>query len=208
MYGQLADTVNAKAPEVFMARSFNLDTVNFLTKKQLDEHIKLYKGYVARRNEIMHKLNDVEKSGNVTYTPYRALKIAETFARNGQLLHELYFEQLEGKPMPIGSEMEALIVASFGSVDKFYEDLKTAALSSRGWVMTAYDYSDRKLHNFVLDAHNETVPVGVMPVFITDVYEHAYFMDYGTNRAGYIESFLTAINWDVAEQRLKKLIQP
>jgi Fe-Mn family superoxide dismutase len=162
----------------------------------------LYKGYVARRNEIALKLSEVERVGNVTYTPYRALKIAETFARNGQLLHELYFEELEGLPCAMGERFKQALTSDFGSVESFLSDLKAAALASRGWVITAYDLSDKKIHNYVADAHNETIPVNVVPLFITDVYEHAYFLDFGTDRSAYLDKFFSQVNWQVVEDRM------
>jgi Fe-Mn family superoxide dismutase len=36
-----------------------------------------------------------------------------------------------------------------------------------------------------------------------DVFEHAFMIDYGLNRAGYIESFFKNLKWSVAEARLK-----
>jgi len=38
---------------------------------------------------------------------------------------------------------------------------------------------------------------------VIDVFEHAFMLDYGTKRAGYIEAFMKAINWGVVEDRLK-----
>lgn len=206
VYGQRHDK-QLVVSDQFSAKTFDLSTVTFLSKKQLEEHLKLYKGYVARRNEIAFKLSEVERSGNVTYTPYRALKIAETFARNGQLLHELYFAQLEGKPTEIGEIFGQALIKDFGSIELFIIDLKAAALASRGWVITAYDLSDKKIHNYVADAHNETIPVNVVPLFITDVYEHAYFMDFGTDRAAYLEKFLSQMNWQIVEERIQLIHQ-
>lgn len=184
---------------LYKEKTFNLSG-SFLSPKQIEEHLKLYKGYVTRRNEIAQKLAQVEKTGNTTYAPYRALKIAETYARNGQLLHELYFEQLE-ESAEMGERLKGLLVQSFGSLDNFFADLKASALSARGWVLTGYDESDGHVHNFVLEAHNETVPVMVLPLLVTDVYEHAYFIDFGTDRTKYFDLYLKALNWAVVERR-------
>lgn len=192
--------------QVFTKRTFDLSSVTFISQRQIQEHLKLYEGYVARRNEIEQSLKSINgQANNVTYTPYRSLKTAETFARNGQLLHELYFEQLEGNVQPMGDLFTRLIESSFGSSAQFLADLEAAALSSRGWVLTAYDLSDGRVHNFVLDAHNETVPVMTVPLLVTDVYEHAYFIDFGTARHNYVKAFIAAINWSVVERRVASL---
>jgi len=37
---------------------------------------------------------------------------------------------------------------------------------------------------------------------VLDVYEHAYMIDYGTNRGAYIGAFVDSIDWPVVEKRL------
>lgn len=78
----------------FQAKTFDLTSVEGLSDNQLEQHQKLYQGYVKKRNEIQQSLKTVDRSNvaNITYSPFRALKVAETFALNGSLLHELYFE--------------------------------------------------------------------------------------------------------------------
>jgi Fe-Mn family superoxide dismutase len=34
-----------------------------------------------------------------------------------------------------------------------------------------------------------------------DVFEHAYTLDYGIKKADYIETFFSAIDWDIAAKR-------
>ena len=38
---------------------------------------------------------------------------------------------------------------------------------------------------------------GVAPLVALDVYEHAYFLDFQTDRAAYIETFLANLDWSV-----------
>ena len=53
------------------------------------------------------------------------------------------------------------------------------------------------LFNYVGDAQN-TFPVwNATPLVALDVYEHAYFLDYQTDRAAYIEAFLRNLDWSV-----------
>ena len=52
-------------------------------------HDKLYAGYVNKRNEIEEELTKVDRSkANQIYSQLRGLKHEETFAANGQILHE------------------------------------------------------------------------------------------------------------------------
>ena len=62
-------------------------------------------------------------------------------------------------------------------------------MAARGWAWTAYDWDEGRLFNYIGDAQN-TFPVwNATPLVALDVYEHAYFLDYQTDRASYIEAF-------------------
>ena len=70
-------------------------------------------------------------------------------------------------------------------------------MAGRGWAWTAYDWDEGRLFNYIGDAQN-TFPVwNATPLVALDVYEHAYFLDYQTDRAAYIEAFLRNLDWDV-----------
>ncbi len=66
-----------------------------LTDTQLDQHFTLYKGYIAKLNEIEEKLAAVDNTKpNYSFNEYSELKRREAVAFNGSFLHELYFENL------------------------------------------------------------------------------------------------------------------
>ncbi|MBI2774760.1 superoxide dismutase [Candidatus Dependentiae bacterium] len=196
-------------PVHYSKKNFNFSAIKGLSAKQLSEHNTLYEGYVNKRNEIAEKLTTVDRSNqNRTYAPYRALKLAETYALNGSLLHELYFENMNNEHSSVGELMNNLITKSFGSFAAFKEDLMAAAQASRGWVLTAYSLDDHLIHNYVLEEHNQTVPVLVMPLLVLDVYEHAYMIDFGIKRASYLDIFWDQIDWNVIEKRIQKWVMP
>lgn len=198
---------DAQPAQRYTKKTFDFKDVTF-SPSQLEQHVKLYEGYVKKNNEIETSLQTADRSNvaNITYSPFRALKIAETFAHNGRILHELYFENL-GMDTEMGKETKKLITQHYGSVDAFKEDLIACASCARGWVLTCYCLEDNTLYNFVLDAHNETVPVLVIPLLVVDIYEHAYMIDYGINRAQYLKDLWNNINWDVVEQRVVKWLK-
>ena len=166
-------------------------------------HDKLYAGYVNKRNEIESLLPGVDRSAaNQAYSAYRALKLEETFSADGAILHELYFDILGGPGgAPTGSLADK-INADFGSFEAFVEDLTACGMAARGWAVTAYDPSDGKLHNFLCDVHNQGGVWGTVPLMALDTYEHAYFMDYGSDRAAYIQAFFDNVNWDKVQENL------
>ena len=78
-------------------------------------------------------------------------------------------------------------------------------MSARGWVILAYDLNDGRLHNYISDIHNQGIVLGTIPLIVLDMYEHAYFIDFGTDKKSYIDWFLSSINWEIVEERLGKI---
>jgi len=167
-------------------------------------HDKLYDGYVKKYKEIQEKLKGADKlSANTTFSDLRELKLEEGFAANAILLHEAYFDILGGVGKPDGKIIDA-IKKDFGSFDLWQEEFKALGLSSRGWVILAYDFNDGKLHNYLADVHNQGGIWGTSPILVLDVYEHAYFIDFGSDRKSYIEAFFNNLNWEAINKKFSK----
>lgn len=177
-----------------------------ISEKTMTEHYKLYEGYVKKANEIIEKLAIVDKStANQTYSDLRELKVEYTFAVGGVKNHELYFGHLGGKGGAPSGGLAEMIERDFGSFEKFKEDMKQTGIAARGWVWLAYDWNTGKLFNYLGDAQN-TFPVWDASVLVAlDTYEHAYWMDYGTGRAAYIDAFFNNMNWEVPETKFKNI---
>jgi Fe-Mn family superoxide dismutase len=169
-----------------------------ISRTTIDAHFRLYQGYVAKRNEILGRLADVDlEAGNQVYSDVRALKVDLTFAVGGIKNHEIYFDHLGGEGGNPSGAIAGLIDRDFGGTDKWRADLKATGMAGRGWAWTAYDWDEGRLFNYVGDAQN-TFPVwNATPLVALDVYEHAYFLDYQTDRAAYIEAFLRNLDWSV-----------
>ncbi|OGL78026.1 superoxide dismutase [Candidatus Uhrbacteria bacterium RIFCSPHIGHO2_12_FULL_57_11] len=171
-------------------------------------HGKLYAGYVGKRNEIEEKLKSVDlAAANQTYSDLRSLKVEETFAGNGVVLHEAYFGALGGKGGKPSGALAVAIEKEWGAAEKWEAEFKACGLAVRGWVVLAYDTNDRRLHNYVGDAHNQGGMWGAIPLLVLDVYEHAYFIDFGSDRKKYIEDYMSNVNWKSAEEIYDKLIK-
>lgn len=190
----------------FIPRLFDLQA-NVISTNQFEQHYQLYVGYINKRNSIKKDLENTSRSEqNPTYSVFRGLKTAETFARNAALLHELYFENLKSGTK-IGKTTKLLLKKNFSSLKAFKEDLIACAQCARGWAITCYNLDDDSIQNYLLDAHNQTVPVLSIPLLVIDVYEHAYMIDYGINRAQYLELLWNNINWDIVEERINRWIK-
>ena len=172
-----------------------------ISRESVEAHYKLYQGYVNKRNEILGKLDAVDAAGaNQVYSDLRALKVDLTFAIGGIKNHEIYFEHLGGGGGEPTGLIGDLIQRDFGSVQNWRTDLKATGMAGRGWAWTAYDWDEGRLFNYIGDAQN-TYPVwNATPLIALDVYEHAYFLDFQTDRASYIEVFFANLDWKVVNE--------
>ncbi len=172
-----------------------------ISRTTIEAHYRLYQGYVAKRNEILGRLSDVDRTtANQVYSDLRSLKVDLTFAIGGIKNHEVYFAHLgaEGGD-PVGG-IGDLVERDFGSAKAWREDLVASGMAARGWAWTAYDWDEARLFNYVGDSQN-TFPVwNASPLVALDVYEHAYFLDYQTDRAAYIDAFLRNLDWAVVNR--------
>jgi Fe-Mn family superoxide dismutase len=169
-----------------------------ISRASVEAHYRLYQGYVNKRNEILGRLAEADATkANQVYSDLRALKVDLTFAIGGIKNHEIYFEHLGGHGGDPDGPVGELVKRDFGSMAAWRDDLKATGLAGRGWAWTAYDWDEARLFNYIGDAQN-TFPVwNATPLVALDVYEHAYFLDYQTDRGAYIDAFLNNLDWDV-----------
>ncbi len=181
-----------------------------ISKKTIDiHHDKLYVGYVDKMNEIDGKLAEIshaerEAAGNQTYSELRALRCGETFATNGAYLHEYYFNVLGGDGQVPENELIDAIVAKWDSFGNFKKYFTESAMAMRGWVVLSWDVQIGRLKVYGCDTHDEGGTWGCLPIFALDVFEHAYFIDHGSDRKAYIEAFWKNMDWNKANEMFLK----
>ena len=105
--------------------------------------------------------------------------------------------------MPSGDLMKQ-IEKDFGSFENYKKDIKATGISARGWVWTAWNFREGRLFNYLGDAQNAFPVWGAKLVIALDTYEHAYFIDFGVNRAGYIDTFFENVDWKVVEKNFSE----
>ncbi len=180
---------------------------NVVSQKQYDAHIKLYRGYVDKVNEITDKLQALTPpiAANATYSLYRGLKKGETYALDGVMLHEAYFQNMTNQATSPDEATMHIIKAAFGSFDKWQDDFTNCAKSARGWCVFAYEQRTNSFRNLLQDSHDDGVVCLAYPLIVLDMYEHAYFLDYATDKDAYIKKFMAGISWETVGKRVQKL---
>jgi Fe-Mn family superoxide dismutase len=171
----------------------------------LNNHLTLYKGYVDNTNKLMDKLGVMLKGGTLDSPEYAEIKRRLGFEFNGMRLHEYYFENLGGhNTMSQPGGLATRLTADFGSYEAWEKDFRaTGAIRGVGWVILYQDGATGQLINLWINEHQVNHWAGCQPILVMDVWEHAYMLDYGIKRAGYIDAFFKNIDWLAAEARLK-----
>lgn len=174
--------------------------VKGLSDSQLDQHFTLYKGYIAKLNEIEQKLAVADNTKpNYSFSDYSELKRREAVAFNGSFLHELYFENL-GADDAVSPALQQALDAQ-GGKDKVVADLKAAALCGPGWAFLTRNRRDGKLHTYFFGEHHLGLPIEQDLLVVLDSWEHAFMVDYGIARAKYADMFAENIKWSEVSKR-------
>lgn len=178
-------------------------------------HDKHYKAYVDNLNAALSDYPELQQMGlsdllrRINHLP----PAVQTAVRNnggGVYNHELYFDAMKS---PVGQDPSGLlleaIVRDFGSYNQWKEQMKQAAVSKFGsgwaWLLT-----DRDGNLSIVQTSNQDVPDldKNVPIFLVDVWEHAYYLQYQNRRADYVEGWFGLINWRKAEKRFDETVQP
>ena len=192
---------------VAQVKQFDLPT-ELLSSANKQAHIELYKNYIEAFNRISAELDSANREeANKNNSRFRALKIDETYNMNASYLHELYFANISDLHSEIAMDSLSYmrLARDFGTFDDWQKDFIACCSSSRnGWVCTVYNTWLQSYHNCVIDLHSLNVPVGVVPIIVLDLWEHAYYRDYLNNNKTYVVAMMKQLNWNVIETRFKK----
>lgn len=203
-YDKKEITMSATMCKGLAAKTFDhLKDLKGISQEQLDQHYKLYNGYVANMTKIMENLEKLD----VGSQEWNEVKRRFGFEVNGVVLHELYFDNMKphGGELPVSSKLMTAINESYGSYDAWLADFKaTGKMRGIGWVITYQCSRMGHLVNVWVSDHENGHPPGYTPILVMDVWEHAFTVDYKpTEKGSYIDAFFNNINWSEAESRLR-----
>lgn len=181
---------------------------DLVSEKTKELHTELYKKHVTSLNKVSAKLDSVDKSSaNSNYSEYRSLKLDETSNLNSVWLHELYFANCFDPHSEIVMDSIAYIKLQkdFGTFEDWQHDFIACGLSAgNGWVVCGYNmFLKRYVNTFISDDANSTM-LGLYPIIVVDMHEHAYIKDYLINSKNYLMAQMREFNWEIIEERIKK----
>jgi Fe-Mn family superoxide dismutase len=183
-------------------------STEFMTQKVKDAHTELYKNYVESLNRVSAELDTVPTNeSNPRHSNWKSLKEDETYNVNAVWLHELFFANAFDVKSEVYVDSMAFmrLERDFGSFEHWQKCFISCALAAgNGWVVTGYNMFLKRYVTTFVDGHSDSVMLGLYPVIVIDMWEHAYSKDYLDDKRNYLISRMREIDWNVVEERVNK----
>lgn len=188
----------------FEAKKFEIPELKGITTKTIEEHIKLYEGYVKHANLILEEIS----SRNPETDAYAISEMQRRFAFefDGMRNHEIYFDSLSDGAKEISNgDLKNKISETWGSFENWFSRFKTIAKTRGiGWAILYFDPKSGELLNAWIDEQHLGQLIGCTPILALDMWEHSYVADYlPSGKAQYIEDFFENLNWGVIENNFQ-----
>ena len=165
-------------------------------------HDKHHATYVAGANTALEKMAEARETGNLAAVNLLEKNLA--FNLGGHINHSIFWVNLSpsGGDKPTG-ELAAAIDDHFGSFDGFRAHFEATALGIQGsgWSVLAWDSLGQRPLIFQLFDQQGNVPVGIVPLVMLDMWEHAFYLQYRNVKADYVKAWWNVVNWDDAARR-------
>lgn len=188
----------------FTAHSFAIPPLTGISTKTIDEHLKLYAGYVDHSNRVLAEIEKLSSDPESNMGILSGLHRRFGFEYNGMRNHEVYFNTLSGgtHSLPTHSPLKQALAQQWGSFDAWLQLFQTIATTRGvGWAILYYDRTEKRLLNAWIDEQHLGQLQNCTPILALDMWEHSYVADYQpSGKKQYIADFFTNLNWEVVEQ--------
>jgi Fe-Mn family superoxide dismutase len=126
------------------------------------------------------------------------------FNVSGHVLHSIFWKNLspDGGDKPEG-ELADTLTRDFGTFEDFKAQLTSAAMTTMGsgWAALVWDPVTRRLGTTQIHDHQSEITQGGIPLLVIDAWEHAYYLQYQTDRAKFFDALWNLWSWpDVAKR--------
>ena len=194
---------------MFTPETFDIPELRGISKTTIEEHIKLYEGYVKNANTVLVHITDFMNDHEKYAYELGELQRRFSFEFDGMRNHEYYFKQLEGGVQNPDEKSSFVMKATedFGSIQNLIERMKSIALTRGiGWAMLYFDKKSNKLLTSWVDEQHIGHLTGLTPIIAIDVWEHSYVLDYKpSGKKNYVSDYVAQMNWSVIEKRFAEV---
>lgn len=159
-------------------------------------HDKHHQAYVTGANTALQQLGEARESGN--FGAINKLEKDLAFHLGGHVNHSVFWTNLGPDTKVPEGELAAAIDEFFGSFETFKAQFAAVAngIQGSGWSVLAWDTVGQKLTTFQLFDQQANVPLGVVPIFMLDMWEHAFYLDYLNVKADYVKAVWNIVDWE------------
>ena len=169
-------------------------------------HDKHHAAYVAGANATVDKLAEARQKND--FAAINQLEKNLAFHVSGHVLHSMFWRNLspKGGGEPQGDFADA-VVESFGSLIGLKSQLEQAALNVQGsgWATVSWEAVGERLVVEQVYDHQGNIGNGTVPVLVLDMWEHAYYLQYLTDKKDYVAEFWKIVNWEDVQRRFKSV---
>lgn len=188
----------------FHTQQFVIPELKGISNRTIEEHLKLYAGYVKHANLILEHINLLSKESETYAYELGELQRRFSFEWGGMRNHEYYFASLENgysKPNTENALYKA-IEQEFGSFELFLARFKAVALTRGiGWTILFHDKKTNSLLVQWVDEQHLGHLTDTSIILALDMWEHSYLFDYTpSQKKDYIEAYFANINWSTVEE--------
>jgi Fe-Mn family superoxide dismutase len=167
-------------------------------------HDKHHRAYVDGANQAMEQLLEERRSGD--FAKIAALERALAFNLSGHVLHSIFWRNLspDRGGVPKGT-LGSAIERDFGSLARLKEQMNKAAANTMGsgWAALVWEPLTRRLGTTLIHDHQSQVTQAGVPLLVIDAWEHAYYLQYQTDKAKYFAALWNVWNWDDVQKRFE-----
>lgn len=175
----------------------------FLSAAQIaPHHTAHYGGALAALSRAEAQYEEAHAAGTpIDAARFERLRQLQSSRGNSVVLHELYFDGVGPDTTAPSADLRAALARRFGSVDRWAADFTACANSAAGWAMLVLHPVNGRLYNVISDEHAQGPMWMAAPLVVIDTYEHAFYIDYQSRKAEYVDRFLRHIDWTEAQAR-------
>lgn len=192
----------------FIEQKFTIPPLKGISTKTVEEHLKLYAGYVKHSNLVLEKIKELRQDSEKNAYALGEVNRRFGFEFNGMRNHEVYFKSLEGGPTPLttGGPLAKTLAEQWSSFDVWLTEFKAIALTRGiGWAMLYYDPASKQLLNAWVDEQHLGQLQNCALILGLDMWEHSYVADYQpSGKKQYVEDFFANLNWSVVERNFRE----
>lgn len=137
----------------------------------------------------------------------------ETLAFNGAgvILHELYWQNLcpMGQSSQPSQDFVRCATRCFGSLQQLVNEMAAigTVIRGSGWIVLCWIPTFKRMVILPIKNHENGWIPGAVPLLVIDVWEHAYYLDYQSARARYLQLIWHNVNWAVVSERYAQAVK-